>query len=427
MMKSTLKVSSRILTTYCLLFTALLFILSCRTTKTTGTKPQQKEQPKTSKINYDYTVRGTIEGKYPINNAIIFTQDHKLVGIAPVRNNQFSFSGMHVQRDSNKFSPAYYVLCTERDSFEHGDQGISRLIYLDPEVNVRFHSGTLKYQVEGGPMNSLENEFLKHSRYFKKEEDSLRKALIAHTKLTGGDTTSEKVKEMLTVFHFRHLSQRDSAFLTLIRSNPASMVSLDHYTNIVKFPLSAKLSVTSQRKIFNQLSPDLKGSHLANAINTAIISKEVSEKPNPKYPYKIPVGGKMYNFTLPDIRNSRINTKKVFASNKYTLIEFWTSYCVPCLKEVPNMLEAKRMYRDKGFEIIMVSSDTKEDFGRLKGIISTYKMDSLIQLIDVTAKSLKALDIKATPANYLVNSNGKVVASNLRGGALVKKLEELLR
>ena len=424
-MTTTNTVSPNILKQFTFLL-GILLIVSCRTSKSPGSKPQQKAQKEIEKRRYDYTIRGTIEGKYPINNAIIFTQDYKLIGIAPVKDRRFSFSGMYAASDTTKFTPAYYVLCTERDSLEHGDQGISRLVYLDPEINVKFHSGTLKYQVDGGPMNRLENEFLKHSEYFKNEYDSLKKTLIAQTKLAGADTASEKIEEMVTFYNYRHFARTDSAYLNLIKANLSSAVSLDHYKYIVLFPFASNLPVKAQRQIFDKLDPKLRATRLAKEIDTRIIVKEIQQGNVLKYPPKIPIGGKMRSFTFPNLNNKPVRTKDVFARNKYTFIEFWTTYCVPCLEEVPNMLEAKRTYKNKGFEIIMVSSDAKEERGRLKGIVRTYKMDSLIQLSDVSSSALKALNIKAIPANYLVDSKGKVVAHNLRGGALEKKLAELL-
>ena len=422
---TTPKVSPNILTRYSPLLFGILLIVSCRTADSTGTKLSMKGQKEIEKQRYDYTIRGTIEGKYPIKNAIIYTRDHKVIGIAPIRDRQFSFSGMYAASDTNKFSPAYYVLCTERDSLEHGDEGISRLVYLDPETNLKFHSGTLKYQVDGGPMNRLENEFLEYSEYYKNENDRLKKALIAQTKLAGADTTSEKIKELETFHHYRYLARMDSAHLTLIKANPASMVSLDHLRLMVRF--SSRMSVTAQRQIFDELDPRLKATRLAKEINAYIVTKEFDDGSDyVKHPPKIPVGGKIHSFTFPDCNSKLVTTKEVVARNKYTLIDFWATYCVPCLQEVPNLLEAHHNYRDKGFEIIMVSSDIKEEIGRWKGIIRTYKMDSLIQLSDVNSESLKALNIRAVPANYLVDSKGKVVAHNLRGGALERKLAELL-
>ncbi|RYE57201.1 MAG: AhpC/TSA family protein, partial [Sphingobacteriales bacterium] len=381
-MKTTLKVSRNSLAIYISLLFGIILIVSCRTSKSPSSKPQEKAQKEIKKQQYDYTIRGTIEGKYPINNAIIFTQDYKLIGIAPVKDRQFSFSGMYAASDTTKFTPAYYVLCTERDSLEHGDQGISRLVYLDREVNLKFHSGTLKYQVEGGPMNRLENEFLKSSEYFKNESDSLKKVLISQTKLAGADTASEKVQEMGTFYHYRRLARTDSVYLNLIKANPASPVSLDHYKYIVLFPFASNLPVKAQRQIFDKFDPKLRATRLAKEINARIIIKEFRQGNGLKYPPKIPIGGKMRSFTFPNLNNKPVKIKDVFARNKYTLIEFWTTFCVPCLEEVPNMLEAKRTYKNKRFEIIMVSSDSKEERGRLKGIIRTYKMDSLIQLSD---------------------------------------------
>ncbi|GGH61801.1 thiol-disulfide isomerase/thioredoxin [Filimonas zeae] len=111
---------------------------------------------------------------------------------------------------------------------------------------------------------------------------------------------------------------------------------------------------------------------------------------------------------------------------KYTLIDFWASWCGPCRRENPNVVQAYRKYHDKGFDIISISLDDKKD-AWMKAI---YK-DSLTwtHVSDLNGwknAAAQQYGIRSVPTSVLVDKNGKIVAKDLRGEALHKELEKLL-
>jgi len=107
----------------------------------------------------------------------------------------------------------------------------------------------------------------------------------------------------------------------------------------------------------------------------------------------------------------------------YVLLDFWASWCQPCRKENPNLVENYKKYSDQGFEIFQVSLDRTRD-AWLKGI----KEDNLgrwYHAYDSDNKVAQMYNIRAIPASFLLNKKGEIVAKNLRGEQLESHLSRL--
>lgn len=113
-------------------------------------------------------------------------------------------------------------------------------------------------------------------------------------------------------------------------------------------------------------------------------------------------------------------------ANKYTLVDFWASWCAPCMGEVPYLKKAYDEFHGKGFEIYGVSLDNDND--KWLAAVRDNGMD-WVHVSDLNGfDNLAAKDyaVQSIPANFLVDAQGRIVAKNLRGEDLYKKVEELL-
>ena len=109
------------------------------------------------------------------------------------------------------------------------------------------------------------------------------------------------------------------------------------------------------------------------------------------------------------------------------LLDFWATWCAPCCREIPHLREAYAAYKAKGLEIYAVSLDNDE--AKWRSFTSANDMPWInVQGIDADKRSTAAAayGITSIPANFLISPDGIIIAKNLRGGELSKKLAEML-
>jgi peroxiredoxin len=108
------------------------------------------------------------------------------------------------------------------------------------------------------------------------------------------------------------------------------------------------------------------------------------------------------------------------------LLDFWAAWCSPCRTENPNLVKAYDLYHSKGFQIYQVSLDkTREAW--LKGIQEDH-LEKWIHVSDIkywNSVVVPLYRIESIPSNFLLDRDGRIIESNLRGETLQIRLAEI--
>lgn len=169
---------------------------------------------------------------------------------------------------------------------------------------------------------------------------------------------------------------------------------------------------SEQAPIFNQFSKEAQESFYGKVAHDLIFPKTI-------------IGETVPDFVFTDYTTKKkTSLKEQLASNKYVILDFWASWCGPCMKEIPNFKRIHDLYSGKGLQIISISADANEN-DWLKALTGNNKR--WLNDLDRDGSICKLYKVEYYPTIYLIDSEGKIVAKDLRGNPLADLLARLFK
>jgi peroxiredoxin len=282
--------------------------------------------------------------------------------------------------------------------------------------------------------------------YFPENEDmtaTIYKDSIQASRIVGGKQneaysnfvskmTSFNKKKQESMERFREARQaNDTMAIARIQSENLNLVSeeTDYKKQYLKDNNNSLFAVMliSEMVSRKEITPAEASAYLENLDPKLAASEIVKDlKTNLETMKKAEVGSAAPNFSAPTPTGETMSLKD--AMGKYTIIDFWASWCKPCRMENPNVVNVYNKYHDKGLNIISVSLDKAEAKDKWIQAIKDDKMDwyhvsNLQWWQDPIAQQY---NVRSIPATFLVDENGIIIDKDLRGAALEAKIATLL-
>jgi cytochrome c biogenesis protein CcmG, thiol:disulfide interchange protein DsbE len=120
-----------------------------------------------------------------------------------------------------------------------------------------------------------------------------------------------------------------------------------------------------------------------------------------------PTLNKAPEFTAKDLTGKSVKLADLIKDGP-VLIDFWTTFCKPCMNELPQLDRLHRTYRDRGFKVVALSQDDPKGVLKVKPLVTQKKWD-LVVLIDTQKDVGNAFKVRAYPTSFLIDRDGEIV------------------
>ncbi|GAA4314788.1 hypothetical protein GCM10023143_25780 [Compostibacter hankyongensis] len=201
---------------------------------------------------------------------------------------------------------------------------------------------------------------------------------------------------------------RVAVYLKFVRTHPDSQASGDALRVI-----QSEISWRELESLYQGLSEEVRNSKPCRNIPYTIAAGKRTD-----------IGRPAPDFTLADVKGDSVKLSSL--RGKYVLLDFWASWCKPCRAENPYILKAYRHFKDRGFTVLGVSRD--EDSEKWKAAVREDGMpwQNTIDRQPWEKSVIWLYGVYPIPDNFLIDPSGKIIARDLRGDDLEKKLAEVM-
>jgi len=320
--------------------------------------------------------------------------------------------------------PRFYYLILSPNNF------ITLLLNPGDKVEIKADVSDLKNAQITGSKESHQIQFLnKRLEKTKKELDSLSKQYAGLDKSGADEQNLTAINQQYSKL-IGDLRDSSIAFILGNLDNMASIMVLYQKIDEENFVLYKNRDLQYIKLVSEALvkkypeSPHVKAlmadkDNLLKRYDQLVTQKKIEELAKTKKVSGIP------DITLPDIKGDSISLNSLTA--RYKLLCFWATWSQESIQQNIQLIDLYQKYHSKGFEVYMVSLDTKQDAWK-----KSIQFDQLpwINVIDINGRTsyvAKIYNVRTLPTSYLINGNDDIVSVNPTNQEIINTLEYALK
>lgn len=348
-----------------------------------------------------YVIKGMIEGDYKANKVYLVEEEEiqgksRIIDSAEVVDNRYTFQGPSV-----KYPKMYFIKSADPDCLSP----ITPFFLENGEISIRANASFfLNSTAKGTPNNDIYDFYKFLDKYV---GDSIQKGSLLDRMLHGEQSYEVENKNF-----------KERSAITKNRNTEIGIKMVNLYPDqvfapfVIYWSMKYRLPLEELKALRAKIDPSLDEHPYTKQLDEYIRLAAFTE------------GSDMPDFTLPDQNGKKIKLSDF--RGKYVLIDFWASWCGPCMREMPNIVKLYKECKGKDFEILGVSLDSKKDawLGAIKK--NNMKWPQVSDLEMWSTAPAKLCNVTAIPYTVLIDPQGKVVALGLRGEELIQKVKEVL-
>ncbi len=117
--------------------------------------------------------------------------------------------------------------------------------------------------------------------------------------------------------------------------------------------------------------------------------------------------GKIYDFNLKDTENQSVSLSEI-SGKTLTVIDFWATWCQPCIRSIPRLVEMSEAYMDQGVAFIGISVDSPRNLSKVKPFARSMGIRYPV-LLDSSGELMGELNVTAVPTLLIIDSDNRIL------------------